>query len=215
MDLLAGSVSWRDRLRNILCTVNRATAPALRTVVALLVWGGLKLSGRQWSGWSVWICCLAAILVVDPVAVLSQSLWLSAFAVAALLFWYQWVPMPDWPLSRVGRQFLALAHLQLGITLLLLPVQIAMFHGFSLTSFLANLFAVPLVTFISVPLILAGMIVHLTGLAMVESNLWYLADRSLALLFWGSGACLKGGSILMHVGNGLHLYPDSCSSHIG
>lgn len=143
--------------------------------------------------------------MVDPVAVLSQSLWLSAFAVAALLFWYQWVPMPDWPLSRVGRQFLALAHLQLGITLLLLPVQIAMFHGFSLTSFLANLFAVPLVTFVSVPLILAGMIVHLTGLAMIESGLWYLADRSLALLFWGSGACLKGGSILMHVGNGLHF----------
>lgn len=140
----------------------------------------------------MWICCLAAILVVDPVAVLSQSLWLSAFAVAALLFWYQWVPMPDWPLSRVGRQFLALAHLQLGITLLLLPVQIAMFHGFSLTSFLANLFAVPLVTFISVPLILAGMIVHLTGLAMVESNLWYLADRSLALLFWGLRSLPEG-----------------------
>lgn len=140
----------------------------------------------------MWICCLAAILVVDPVAILSQSLWLSAFAVAALLFWYQWVPMPDWPLSRVGRQFLALAHLQLGITLLLLPVQIAMFHGFSLTSFLANLFAVPLVTFVSVPLILAGMIVHLTGLAIVESNLWYLADCSLALLFWGLRSLPEG-----------------------
>ena len=50
--------------------------PALRTVVALLVWGALRLSSRQWSGWSVWICCLAAILVVDPLAVLSQSLWL-------------------------------------------------------------------------------------------------------------------------------------------
>lgn len=143
--------------------------------------------------------------MVDPVAVLSQSLWLSASAVAALLFWYQWVPLPDWPLSRAGRQFLALAHLQLGITLLLLPVQIAMFHGFSLTSFPANLFAVPLVTFVSVPLILAGMIVHLAGLVMIESNLWYLADRSLALLFWGSGACLKGGSILMHAGNGSHF----------
>jgi predicted membrane metal-binding protein len=121
------------------------------------------------------------------------------------------VPMgtaPDWPLSRAGRQFLALAHLQLGITLLLLPVQIAMFHGFSLTSFPANLFAVPLVTFVSVPLILAGMIVHLAGLVMIESNLWYLADRSLALLFWGSGACLKGGSILMHAGNGSHFYPE-------
>nr|WP_044808409.1 ComEC/Rec2 family competence protein [Escherichia coli] len=42
----------------------------------------LKLSGRQWSGWDVWICCLAAILLMDPVAILSQSLWLSAAAVA-------------------------------------------------------------------------------------------------------------------------------------
>lgn len=48
--------------------------PALRTVVALATWGMLKLSGRQWSGWDVWICCLAAILLMDPVAILSQSL---------------------------------------------------------------------------------------------------------------------------------------------
>lgn len=166
--------------------------PALRTVVALMVWGALRLSGRQWSGWQVWTCCLAAIVVVDPVAVLSQSLWLSAFAVAALIFWYQWVPVPDWPLSRVGRVLLALAHLQLGITILLLPVQIAFFHGISLTSFLANLFAVPLVTFVSVPLILAAMIVHLTGFAVMESGLWYLADRSLALLFWALNSLPEG-----------------------
>lgn len=158
--------------------------PALRTVVALIVWGALQLSGRQWSGWSVWVCCLAAIVLVDPVSILSQSLWLSAFAVAALIFWYQWVPVSDRPLSRVGHVILALIHLQLGITVLLMPVQIAFFHGISLTSFLANLFAVPLVTFVSVPLILAAMIVHLTGLVMLESGLWYLADRSLALLFW-------------------------------
>lgn len=60
--------------------------PALRTVVALAIWGMLKLSGRQWSGWDVWLCCLAAILLMDPVAILSQSLWLSAAAVAALIF---------------------------------------------------------------------------------------------------------------------------------
>ena len=166
--------------------------PALRTVVALIVWGALKLSGRQWSGWAVWTCCLAAIVMVDPVAVLSQSLWLSAFAVAALIFWYQWFPLPEWSLSRVGRVVLELAHLQLGITLLLLPVQIALFHGISLTSFLANLFAVPLVTFVSVPLILAGMIVHLTGPLVVETGCWYLADRSLALLFWALNSLPEG-----------------------
>ena len=159
--------------------------PALRTVVALLVWGALKLSGRQWSGWSVWWCCLAAIVVVDPVAILSQSLWLSAFAVAALLFWYQWFPCPAWSLPRAGQMLVELAHLQLGMTLLLLPLQIALFHGISQTSFVANLFAVPLVTFISVPLILAGMLVHLTGPLIIENGLWFLADRSLAILFQG------------------------------
>lgn len=168
---------------------------ALRTIVALMVWGALKLSGRQWSGWSVWVCCLAAIVVADPLAILSQSLWLSAFAVAALIFWYQWVPLPARSLSRIGRILLALAHLQLGITILLLPVQISMFHGISLTSLVANIFAVPLVTFISVPLILAGMLVHLTGLGGLESGLWYLADRSLALLFGDLMLCLKAGLI--------------------
>ncbi|HFZ8995247.1 TPA: ComEC family protein [Citrobacter freundii] len=157
--------------------------PALRTVVALAIWGLLKLSGRQWSGWQVWICCLAAIVIVDPVAILSQSLWLSALAVAALIFWYQWFPVPAWPASAAIKRCLELIHLQLGITLLLLPVQIALFHGLSITSFFANLFAVPLVTFVSVPLILAGMISHVTGPVMAEQGIWYLADRSLSLLF--------------------------------
>ncbi|MFG3826284.1 ComEC/Rec2 family competence protein, partial [Escherichia coli] len=48
---------------------------------------------------------------------------------------------------------------------------------------IANLFAVPLVTFISVPLILAGMVIHLTGPQVLEQGIWYLADYSLAILF--------------------------------
>src|SRR5699024_11457631 len=72
----------------------------------------LKLSGRQWSGWDVWICCLAAILLMDPVAILSQSLWLSAAAVAALIFWYQWFPCPEWQLPPVLRAVVSLIHLQ-------------------------------------------------------------------------------------------------------
>lgn len=127
----------------LLCWLTGMQPPALRTVVALAMWGMLKLSGRQWSGWDVWICCLAAILLMDPVAILSQSLWLSAAAVAALIFWYQWFPCPEWQLPPVLRAVVALIHLQLGITLLLMPVQIVVFHGISLTSFIANLFAIP------------------------------------------------------------------------
>nr|WP_318382156.1 ComEC family protein [uncultured Enterobacter sp.] len=157
--------------------------PALRTLVSMAVWGALRLSGRQWSSWQVWLCCVAGIVFVDPLAVLSESLWLSAFAVAALIFWYQWCPLRIRGRGRLAGSLMALVHLQLGMLLLLLPLQVAIFHGISLTSLFANLLAVPLVTFVTVPLILAGMLLHLSGPVLLESWVWFAADRTLALLF--------------------------------
>ncbi|WP_343665709.1 ComEC family protein [Enterobacter sp.] len=158
--------------------------PALRTVIALAVLAMLRIAGRQWSPWQVWGCCIAAILLNDPLAVLSQSLALSAFAVAALIFWFQWLPLPDWQWTRRIRPLVNLIYLQVGMLLLLMPLQVLIFHGFSLSSLVANLFAVPLVTFVSVPLILLGMLLHLLPLAAVESAIWFAADKSLAGLFW-------------------------------
>ncbi|MFB4530881.1 ComEC family protein [Enterobacter hormaechei subsp. xiangfangensis] len=158
--------------------------PALRTAIALVVLAALKMSGRQWSPWQVWLTCVAAILVFDPLAVLSQSLALSAFAVAALIFWYQWLPLPLWQRGRCLRPLVTLLYLQVGMLLLLLPLQVLIFHGFSLSSLAANLFAVPLVTFISVPLILLGMFLYLFPVATLESIVWLAADKSLAGLFW-------------------------------
>lgn len=63
--------------------------PAVRTCVALSCVVGLRLSARRWSSWQIWLCCIGAILFADPLAVLSDSLWLSIFAVATLIFWYQ------------------------------------------------------------------------------------------------------------------------------
>lgn len=183
-------ISWRTPLIfGFLCATGYAwltglQPPALRTIVALGIWYGLRLSGRQWSSWDIWLCCIAAILFCDPLAVLSQSLWLSAFAVAALIFWYQWVPLPAWKIRTPLRQLIGLIHLQLGLMILLLPLQVLLFHGISMTSLLANLVAVPLVTFVIVPLILAGMLLHLTGPQLFEQGIWYLADRLLALLFY-------------------------------
>lgn len=47
-------------------------------------------------------------------------------------------------------------------------------------------------TFITVPLILAAMVVHLSGPLILEQGLWFLADRSLALLFWGLKSLPEG-----------------------
>lgn len=157
--------------------------PALRTAISLSVWAALRLSGRLWSPWQVWLCCIAAILFTDPLAVLSTSLWLSAFAVAALLFWYQWLPASIKQHTKLVQDSINLLHLQVGMTLLLLPVQLSIFHGISLSSLAANLLAIPLVTFITVPLILLGMLLHLIGPVTGELACWYLADKTLDFLF--------------------------------
>ncbi|TGD54386.1 ComEC family protein, partial [Salmonella enterica subsp. enterica serovar Poona] len=79
------------------------------------------------------------------------------------------------------------------ITLLRCPLQVALFHGISVTAMLANLYAVPWVTFVTVPLILAGMILHLTGPFFLEEWVWYLTDRALAALFYLLNALPQGG----------------------
>ncbi|WP_318366178.1 ComEC family protein [Enterobacter sp.] len=158
--------------------------PALRTAASLAVWGTLRLSGRQWSAWQVWLCCVAGIVFIDPLAMLSESLWLSAFAVAGLIFWYQWFPVPVFRGGKIVRSLVNLIHLQAGMMVLLLPLQVMLFHGISLTSLVANLVAVPLVTFVTVPLILLSMLLHLSGPVMFETSAMYLADRTLAILFW-------------------------------
>jgi len=157
--------------------------PALRTVIALSIWASLRLSGRLWTPWQVLICCVGTILFSDPLAVLSDSLWLSAFAVAAIIFWCQWMPVPARYHSGWARVAINLFHLQGGLTCLLLPIQLSMFHGISLSAFLANLLAVPVVTFAVVPLILAGMLLHLTGPPVMQNACWFLANQTLNLLF--------------------------------
>ncbi len=160
---------WAAFLRDMLCTAYRLTTACAAHGGGTERLGRIKLSGRQWSGWQVWCCCLAAIIFADPVAVISQSLWLSAFAVAGLLFWYQWFPAPNGNFPRGLRWLLNLLHLQAGITLLLC-LSGGAFSWHKRYRNAGESFAVPRVTFVTVPLILAGMILHLTGPFFLKSG---------------------------------------------
>ena len=196
--LPAHRIGWRSPLVAGFCFatfyawLTGMQPPALRTVFSLAVCLALQLSGRRWSSWQVWLLCVAAILFVDPLAVLSQSLLLSAFAVAALIFWFQWLPAPFPTLPKALQAVVNLLHLQLGMLLLLLPLQVMIFHGVSLSSLVANLVAVPLVTFVAVPLILLGMFAHLVTFPSVERGLWMATDSVLGLLFGFLDALPKG-----------------------
>ncbi|WP_241491503.1 DNA internalization-related competence protein ComEC/Rec2, partial [Winslowiella iniecta] len=156
-----------------------ANPPAVRAMLALALWCGLRLAGLRCSGWQVWSLCIGLILFFDPLTILSDSFWLSALAVAALLLWYQWFPLPARFMRDQRCLILQLLHLQLGMMLLLMPVQGFIFHGLSLSALVANLIAVPVVSFISVPLILFSILTSFSSLSALS---WWLADRSLALV---------------------------------
>lgn len=162
-----------------------ANPPAVRTFVSMMIWALLKLNSRCWQPGHVWLCCISGILFIDPMTVLSESFWLSALAVGALIFWFHWMPFQSSKLSGIARHILALLHLQTGMGLLLLPLQLLLFHGISLTSVIANLFAVPVVTFVTVPLILLGMGANRGNFSWGEQCFEYLADRTLAGVFAG------------------------------
>ncbi|CAI1559403.1 ComEC family competence protein [Serratia quinivorans] len=172
-------VSWLGALGYV--WLAGAHPPAVRTGLALTLWMLLRIRGIHCSSWQIWLWCVGLILVCDPLAVLSDSFWLSAIAVFCLIFWFEWVPLN--PLFRSGWHWAPLRwlHIQLGITLLLVPMQAGLFHGLALSSIPANLWAVPLVSLITVPLILLAVVAGI--FPMLSAGLWWLADLTLAGVF--------------------------------
>lgn len=165
-----------------------ALAPAQRALLALALWSALRLAGLHLSSWHIWTLCIGLMLFIDPLTVLSESFWLSVLAVGSLLLWYHWFPLPK-RFTRRRWMLLQLFHLQLGILLLMAPLQAALFKGISLTALVANLLAIPVISFVTVPLILLAL---LLPVAPLHTLLWWLADRSLALVMYGLSALPPG-----------------------
>ncbi len=151
--------------------------PAVRAILGLTLWIYLRCKSRlcfswQWALWSA-----ALILLFDPLAILSDSFWLSFTAVMALLFWFYWVPLPE--RIRYGWRWIWLCglHMQLGMMLMLLPLQILLFQGINIASLVANLWAVPVISFLSVPLVMLG--IMCLFFPVIQPFLWQLVDYSI------------------------------------
>ena len=133
--------------------------PTFRAIVALFLLYALRLRRMYYSPWQLFRLAVAILLLCDPLMILSVSFWLSVGAVACLILWYQVFPLSLllWrgkPLSPKVRWIFSLFHLQFGLLWLFTPIQLLIFNGFSLYGFWANLFAVPLFSFVLVPLVL-------------------------------------------------------------
>ena len=133
--------------------------PTFRAMMALLFIAILQFSRRYYTPSQMLCLVVEFLLFCDPLMPLSVSFWLSVGAVTCLIVWYRYVPLSifEWrhqKLSRKVRWILGLFHLQLGLLILFTPIQLFFFNGLALNGFLANLIAVPLYSFLLVPLIL-------------------------------------------------------------
>ncbi|MFO1308149.1 MAG: DNA internalization-related competence protein ComEC/Rec2 [Burkholderiales bacterium] len=139
-----------------------AEVPALRTF-AMLATGALGLlASRHGASGVVWLWALAAVLALDPWAVLSPGFWLSYGAVAVLIYANAGHVPRRRAASALGRLAVSLregARTQWAVTVGLVPFALALFGQVSIVSPLANALAIPVVTFAVVPLAVAGIVV--------------------------------------------------------
>ena len=146
-------------------------------VMVLILLAGLLL--RQAVPFTVsFAVAVLAVLLLDPLAPLAVGFWLSFVSVGMLFLLGS---------RRNQRHRFAFITLQLGLSLGIIPLNAAFFGSVSLVSPLANLFAIPWVTLLVVPLILVGIVV-LPFSVEGAAGLWWLAAQALdgmfALLAW-------------------------------
>ena len=124
--------------------------------------------------------------------ILSESFWMSCYAVVSLIFLFEWLPLASMLKHKKRWYFIRLLHLQFGLTLLLLPIQLFIFHGISVIALLTNLIAIPIVSLITFPAILLALLFSLMDCFYLALWLWFVAQISLEWLFY----CLEYLNIL-------------------
>lgn len=148
--------------------------PAQRTLYMLTtVAVGLWL-GRLDSPSRVLAVAAGVVVAIDPWAALAPGFWLSFGAVAVLMYAGAGrLRQPPW--------WLAWARAQWAVTLALAPVLILLFHEVSLVSPLANGIAIPAISLLAVPLILASVVLPVELSAQAAHA---VIAATLAILDW-------------------------------
>ena len=151
--------------------------PTQRAFLMLLVVVCLFSLKRQCSKVDLLLLVLVIVLIWDPLSVLSLSLWLSFSAVAIILGLLWAFPniarRETSDLQKIGIKaetthikniisyIRMLFLLQIGLSFLMLPVQLISFSAVSLVSILINLVAIPLFSLLIIPLVLLAALISL------------------------------------------------------
>ena len=151
--------------------------PAQRTVCMLAAVAWLRSGGRHWPWHAVLAVAAAVVLALDPWALLQAGFWLSFVAVAVLFATSGARQAPAgslWQSLHQGTE--GFIRQQRVVFLALSPLSLLLFGQISLIGLLANMLAVPLVTFGITPLAMLG---------VLHPALWHAADWLLQWLMVG------------------------------
>ncbi len=163
-----------------------AEVPTVRScVAAMLVLIALAL-GRDALSLRMVAVAAGFVLLLWPESAIGPSFQMSFSAVLAIIAVSTSAPAraflaareePWW--AHAGRRVVMLFVTGMVIELALMPVVLFHFHRAGLYGALANVVAIPLVTFVSMPLIALGLVFDLVG---AGAPFWWLTERSLDLL---------------------------------
>ncbi|HUQ09512.1 MAG TPA: DNA internalization-related competence protein ComEC/Rec2 [Steroidobacteraceae bacterium] len=134
------------------------SVPTQRTWLMLALYVCARLAARRVDAGRLWAMAMVGVLVTDARAPLAAGFWLSFIAVGVLLAFAG----EEWGVGGTQRRSGPVAHgwsvvrVQLTIMLALLPVTLAIFGGVSLTGLAVNLVAIPVISLVFVPVVLAG-----------------------------------------------------------
>lgn len=198
-----------------------AQVPTIRScVAALLVLAALAL-GRQAMTLRLVATRALAVLLVWPEALAGPSFQLSFAAITAIVAFHEhprvaafFGPHEEGWARRWGRGALSLLATGLLVEAALMPIAVYHFHKAGLYGALANMVAIPLTTFVIMPLEALALALDAVGLG---APAWWLAERALlallALARWVAAApgsvaampAMPDGAYALAVGGGLWI----------
>ena len=160
--------------------------PTVRACTGALLVLAAMLLGRQPHSLRLLAAAAVAVMLLWPEEVIGPSFQMSFGSVIAIIALHGAAPAhaflahraePWW--RRVGRHLAMLLLSGMVIDLALMPVALFHFHRAGVFGSLANLIAIPLVTFVAMPAIAAGLVLDIVG---AGAPAWWVVGRSLELL---------------------------------
>ncbi|MBS0255034.1 MAG: ComEC/Rec2 family competence protein, partial [Proteobacteria bacterium] len=163
-----------------------AEVPTVRSCLgALLVLGAVAL-GRQPLSLRLLAAAALAVMLLWPESVVSPGFQMSFGSVIAIIALHNCAPVqaflaprPELALVRAGRHLFMILLTGMVIDLALTPIALFHFHRAGIYGSIANVIAIPLTTFVSMPMIALALVLDVAGAGWPA---WWVVGKSLELL---------------------------------